>query len=116
MLSELKVSKVESAFVNALTNHKMKHIQKDILAFMWSSGVQAVNSVGTITKVAIDGDYEVALEALTFIESMDDDIPEEMILESTTDLKQYLGQAPKADKTTLLQELLRVIEAKQESE
>ncbi len=113
MLSELKVTKVESAFASALTNDKMKHIQKDVLAFMWSSGVQAVNSVGVITKVAVEGNYEVALEALTLVESMDDEIPEEALLESTTELKQHLGKASKDDKTVLLQELLRVIESKQ---
>jgi hypothetical protein len=116
MLSELKVSNVEPSFANALMNPGMAHIHKDILGFMWSSGVQATGSVGLITKVAISGSYETALEALTLIESLDDEIPEEILLESTTDLKQHLGQATLNDKTKLLMELLKVIEAKEISE
>lgn len=112
MLSSLKVSNSEEAFMNALENKELKHIRKDLLSFMWNSGVQPVDGVATITHIAVQSDYDVMLEALTLIESMDDLIPEEVLLESVAEVKQVLGESLKAENRTLLMEYLRVLEIK----
>lgn len=112
MLTELKVSNVEGAFMDALENEAMKNIQKDLLSFMWNSGVQPVEGIATISRIALNGDYGVALEALTLIESMDDEISEEQLLESIADVTQHLSEAKAGDHANLLKEYLHVLQTK----
>ncbi|MFN0033041.1 MAG: hypothetical protein ACKVOR_12850 [Flavobacteriales bacterium] len=112
MLSQLKVTGVEDAFMNALVSQDKQHMIKDILTFMWNSGVQPVAHVAAITRIAIAGTYEVALEALTLIESMDDEIDEGELTESIAEVTIYLGENAQNDHTRLMQEYLRELQFK----
>jgi len=82
MLGSLKVSNVESYFLQALSNPEWKHIRKDVIGFMWNTGLQPVDAVSQISELAASGDYALALECLTLLESIEDPIPEEQLLES----------------------------------
>ena len=116
MLSTLKVSKIEPVFTQALSSQSYTHIRKDLLEFMWSSGLQPVNSVSVITDMALAGPYEVTFEALTLLESIEDPIDEDQILDGVTRLKQAIGSPNENNLKTLWSEYLRVLESRSESD
>ena len=114
LLNNIKVPNAEQAFLKALANKQNAKIRKDILSFIWNSGIQPVEQIVDLTEIAIDGSFEEALECLTIIENIDDQIPEEQILESTSVLRSAVSSQPNDPKTGLLADLLMVLESRSE--
>jgi hypothetical protein len=109
MLGSLKVSNVESYFLSALANPHWKHIRKDIVGFMWNTGLQPTDSIGTISELASSGDYALTVECLTLLESIEDPIPEEQLLESIAIVHKTVSETSDGDFKKLLNEYLNVL-------
>ena len=109
MLGSLKVSNVESYFLQALANPQWKHIRKDIVGFMWNTGLQPVDAVSQISELASSGDYALTLECLTLLESIEDPIPEEQLLESIAVVHKAASDATDGDFKKLLNEYMSVL-------
>ncbi|MEZ4799680.1 MAG: hypothetical protein R2809_07890 [Flavobacteriales bacterium] len=116
MLSQLKVSNVEDAFMKAIKNPKYRHVRKQLLFFIWSSGIQPSNYLVQLTEIAIDGSYEEAVECLTIIEGLEDEIPESDILEASTIAREYISRYKMDEKRFLVADILVAIEGRQEIE
>lgn len=114
MLSELKVSNVEDVFMEAIQNPKYIHSRKQLLFFVWSSGIQPTNYIVPLTEIAINGTYEEAIECLTIIESLEDEIPESDILEASTLARAYISSNGFDEKRFLIADILIAIEGRQE--
>ncbi len=114
LLNNIKVPNAESAFLKALSNKQNANIRKDILSFIWNSGIQPADEVVQLAEIAIAGSFEEALECLTIIENIDDQIPEEQILESASVLRSAISNQPNDPKTGLLADLLMVLESRSE--
>jgi hypothetical protein len=114
LLNNIKVPNAEQAFLKALSNKQNAKIRKDILSFIWNSGIQPVEEIVQLTEIAIDGSFEEALECLTIIENIDDQVPEEKILESVSVLRSAISNQPNDPKTGLLADLLMVLESRTE--
>ncbi len=110
LLSTLKVSGAEEPFIAALSNPALLSIRKDLLGFLWSSGVQPVNSLVTISTIAIEGTFEEALECITVIDSLETPVAEEILLECITQVKQHLSQSKPSDKSALMIQYLQALE------
>lgn len=106
LLGTLKVSAVEHYFISALENSAYKHVHKELVGFMWSTGLQPVEAVALLSRLAADGDYFLALECLTLLESIDDTIPEEQLLESIAIMHDTLNGMENSDRKRLLTEYL----------
>lgn len=114
MLSNLKVSGLENVFIRALLNSDYMKIRKDILGFMWNSAIQPADGIIDITDIAIGGSYEETLECYTLLESMDDEIPEDILMESIFRVREHLGKGTGTrDHRALLNEYLNALEARQ---
>lgn len=109
MLGTLKVTKVEPFFLTALENKDMAHIHKDLIGFMWSSGLNPGMGLSLITRHAINGDLATTLECLTLIENIEDELPEEAILESISLVRQSLPDVHDDGRRKLLTEYLRFL-------
>jgi hypothetical protein len=109
MLGSLKVSNVEIYFLQALANPQWKHTHKDIVGFMWSTGLQPVDAVSQISDLAASGDYALTFECLTLLESLEDPIPEEQLLESIAVIHKAISDASNNDFKTLLNEYMNVL-------
>jgi hypothetical protein len=109
MLNNLKVSGTEDAFVNALLNPEWREHRARILSFMWNSGLQPVESMDVITNVAIEGNFEETFECITLLENMEDLIPEEQLLESLTNLREYLNENSGGDRRAMLVDFERLL-------
>jgi hypothetical protein len=114
LLNNIKVPNAENAFLKALSNKQNAKIRKDILSFIWNSGIQPVEEVVQLVEIASAGTFEEALECLTIIENIDDQIPEEQILESASVLRSAISSQPNDPKTGLLADLLMVLESRSE--
>jgi len=110
ILGTIKVSGAEEIFIEALVNPAFSAHRKDIIQFIWSSGFQPVNELANITRIAIDGSFEEALECITLLDSIETAIPEAVLLEGITMVKQHLGQSSAEDKKALMTEYLRALE------
>ena len=109
MLGSLKVSNVETYFLQALANPKWKHIRKDVVGFMWSTGLQPVDAVSQISELAASGDYALTIECLTLLESIEDSIPEEQLLEGIAVIHKAISDASNNDFKRLLNEYMSVL-------
>jgi len=109
-LGSLKISAAEPILIDALAKPNHKNIRKDIIQFIWSSGMQPVGYISKFTTIAIEGSFEDALECITLLDSIETAIPEEVLLESITMIKQHLGQSKPNDKTALLGQYLVALE------
>lgn len=116
LLNNIKVPNAEQAFLKALANKQNTKIRKDILSFIWNSGIQPVEQIVDLTEIAIDGSFEEALECLTIIENIDDQVPEEKILESASVLRSAISSNPNDPKTALLADILMTLETKTEED
>lgn len=110
LLSTLKISGAEQHLTAALKNPSFRHIRKDIIGFIWSSGIQPVDDLDIFTSIAIEGSFEEALECITLLDSLETAVPEAVLLESIAQLKQYLGKNEKNEKRALLVEYLMALE------
>jgi predicted lipid carrier protein YhbT len=117
MLSNLKVSETDEAFLTFLEQPQHKAFYKDVVAFMWNSGLEPVDHMAFFVKLAIEGDEALILEVLTLIESIESEFPEDQISDSTNQLRTYLGNEKdgQSNRVKLLRELLKVVESAQES-
>ena len=109
LLGSLKVSNIEEYFVAALANADFSHVHKDLIGFMWSTGLQPVSAVAFITKLAAAGDYFLTLECLTLLESIEDTISEDQLLESIEMMHATLNSMENADHRRLMAEYLVVL-------
>ncbi|MFN5619855.1 MAG: hypothetical protein ACK478_01000 [Flavobacteriales bacterium] len=109
LLGTLKVSGSEQYFLEALDNKTFAHIQKDLVGFMWSTGLQPIDAVAKISQLAAEGDYPMILECLTLLESIEDAIPEDQLLESIAVVHARMNELEQGDLRRLLAEYLVVL-------
>ena len=109
MLGSLKVSNVEAYFMQALANHEWRHIHKDVIGFMWNTGLQPVEAVSQISELAASGDYALTLECLTLLESIEDPIPEEQLLEGIAVVQHALSECNNTEFKFILSEYMNVL-------
>lgn len=110
LLGALKISGVEDYFMDALRNPTMSHIHRDLVSFIWSSNIQPVEHIAEITKIAVANKFEVTLECLTLLESIEDAVPKPVLVESTSIVNDYLGNNPKSENAVLLVEYKSLLE------
>lgn len=115
MLSTLKVSGVEQDFLDALKNPAYRSARKDILTCIWSSGLQPVEGVALITEIAAEGTYEEAIECLTILENMEDEVPESELLEASSIARTFISFNSGDPKIGLMADLLAALEGRSES-
>jgi hypothetical protein len=68
-----------------------------------------VEAVIQITELAASGEYALTLECLTLLESIEDPIAEEQLLESIAIVHRAMSDGPDSDYKKLLSEYLRVL-------
>ena len=112
LLNNIKVSNADQAFMKAIANKQNAKFRKDILSFIWNSGLQPVDDIVQLTEIAVAGSFEEALECLTIIENIEDQIPEEKILESVSVLRSSISAQPNDPKSGLLADLLMTLESR----
>jgi hypothetical protein len=76
---------------------------------MWNTGLQPVDAVSQVSELAASGDYALRLECLTLLESIEDPIPEEQLLESIAVVHKANLESVDGDYKRLLNEYMNVL-------
>ncbi len=66
-------------------------------------------NIDVFTRIAVDGDYMEALEALTVIENLEGPFEEHTVLESLLKLKTYLDEDVDEEKKTLISTIQQIV-------
>ncbi len=110
ILSNLKVTRTESPFLEALQEDSLRAVRRDVLHFMWNSGLQPTDRLTELVELTVRSEFEEILECLTLIESMDGPFAEEQIEESSYILREWIAGHSNDDSLTLMVEFLKVVE------
>lgn len=106
MLRELKVSAAEKILVDALSKKKYAAIKTDIFSFLWNSGCQPGERIFDIVSSGLSGDYMLAFESLTLIDTLDGPFEETDLIEAQLVAKEFLVRNQKDDRFELVAKLL----------
>lgn len=97
MLSELKITAAEQILVDAAQDDRFADIRADILLFIWSSGLQPDTLLEGICYAAIAGDFQVAFEAQTILDTLDGPFEEEHVMAAEVVLGEWTKLPESAD-------------------
>lgn len=113
ILSTLKVSGADTAFMESLKSDRFSEVHKEILGFMWSSGLNPVEHLSDLVKITLQGDFMQTFEGVTLIENMEGPHVAEQVTEALLVLRQYMAEAgddPKEELVAALYGSLVVLE------
>jgi hypothetical protein len=109
MLGELKISAAADLLIDRALKGDYPNLCKDMIYFIWHSGLQPNDRVDDIIRIAIAGDFEVALECYTLIDTLDGPFKEEVLLEAMVLLKEYMLANTKNDKFNLVASIFECV-------
>jgi len=96
--------------LEALQEDSLRAVRRDVLHFMWNSGLQPTDRLTELVELTVRSEFEEILECLTLIESMDGPFAEEQIEESSYILREWIAGHSNDDSLTLMVEFLKVVE------
>lgn len=113
LLNELKTS---TGLVYLIEGLKLdnQELQEVILGALWSSGMNPKEYLPEIVHAACNGNYMIAVEAITIIENLEGPFDEEKVTEAKLTLNEYFSQ-PEDDKKELIKAILILINEIDES-
>lgn len=109
-LSQLKIGEMEDLFISKLQMDEYEDFKQQLVFCMWHSGMNPVNNLDVVVKLAIEGDFMMALEVLTLIENMEGPFDHESLIDAFSDVSLYMNDSteddPKLDLMKNIYELL----------
>ena len=103
LLHTVKDKKATAFYIEAIDNGKNKKILKDLLQFCWESGFDLSPYGQVFLKVAIEEEYEIAIEAFSAIEENIMDFTEEQKQEHVKYLKERLSSVDEVKKALIVE-------------
>ncbi|MDA0304174.1 MAG: hypothetical protein O3B45_07435 [Bacteroidetes bacterium] len=109
MLSALKISAASDALADALEDPEFEAIYADIVGFMWSSGFVPEESLRAIVTCAVEGDFRMAVEALTWIEELEKVHDENQLMDSILLVRGAIEEGKNAEAKGLYEAMLSAL-------
>lgn len=94
---DIRITDAPAKIIELLCSGDYDSIMPLILNTMWNSGLDYTPYMPEITRFALKGDFNVALEALTLIENMEGEFSEELTMESLLAIKDFENNGKDAD-------------------
>jgi hypothetical protein len=115
-LSELKISDVEHLFIEKLENPDFNEFKQELVSCMWNSGLNPINDLHILARLACEEEYMTALEVLTLIENMEGPFDHDSLTEAFNEVSFYITEAEHEDpKLDLVKSLYEILYAFQEN-
>lgn len=109
-LSELKHSDSVYPIMNVLNDGKFEEIHQKLLTTIWNTNIDYSEHLEDFVKIAVKGDFMVALECLTIIENLEGPFEEQQFLEAQIELSEYAGvQNKNTQKEQIMSELAKTL-------
>lgn len=102
MLSALKISDAAAVLSDALDDPEFQGHQADIICFLWSCGFQSEDDLRVVVECAVDGDFRCVMEALTWIEELEQVLDEQALLDAMLSVRGAMDEADESDPRSAL--------------
>ena len=109
LLFDLKAENTTQAIINAIENDKYFSIKAFLISIFWQSGLDASNHLSYLVQEAVNGDFNVCLEALTVIENFDATFGEDEVNDLIFDVEETIDMEENEEKQKLLISLRMVL-------
>ncbi len=107
---DLKAENTTQAIINAIENDKYFSIKAFLISIFWQSGLDASNHLSYLVQEAVNGDFNVCLEALTVIENFDATFGEDEVNDLIFDVEETIDMEENEEKQKLLISLRMVLQ------
>jgi HEAT repeat protein len=111
VLGSLKLTAAEDVLVDALDDPDFRSMQADVIGFLWNAGFVDEAALRSVVMAAVEGDFQVALEALTWVDQIEQIENEHALLESILMVRGGLEDPAKASIHGLLAPMLVTLES-----
>ena len=111
LFDELKSTEITDSLLAAVKDDKFADYKAPLISSFWKSSIDMSAYLSEFVDLAISGDYMVALECLTVVESLDGPFEEDQISDSIIMLKEYWSKKPNEEKKPLMEGLTAVIKS-----
>jgi len=106
---DIKDAKAVEPIIAAIQNPKYQAIQKKLIEMCWQSSLKFAQHLGLFVDLLIKGDFEIAFEALTVIENMEESIDSKIKEQEMAKLKDAIATVSE-DRKAWLHEAFHMIE------
>ncbi len=106
---DIKDQQAAVLIIAAIENPKYKSIQKKLIEMCWQSSLKFANHIGLFVDLLIKGDFEIAFEALTVIENMEEALDPKSKEQEMSKLKNAIPTVSE-DRKGWLHEAFHIIE------
>ncbi|UKN03556.1 HEAT repeat domain-containing protein [Paracrocinitomix mangrovi] len=112
LLNTIKSSKVPAQVAKCLENPDYKDVRQILLASIWNSGLDYRPYLGIIATATVEGDFMDAMECITIIENIEEQLEEEHILDAIMVFNAYLVDNNDNDdsKVNLIKEIVVILQ------
>ncbi len=110
LLFDLKAENTTQAIINAIENDKYFSIKAFLISIFWQSGLDASNHLNNLVQEAVNGDFNICLEALTVIENFDATFGEDEVNDLIFDVEETIDMEENEEKQKLLISLRMVLQ------
>jgi len=108
-LFDIKDAKAVEPIIAAIQNDKYLPIQKKLIEMCWQSSLKFAKHTGLFVDLLINGDFEIAFEALTVIENMEEALDSKSKEHEMAKLKNAISTVSE-DRKGWLHEAFHIIE------
>ncbi|RXQ91564.1 hypothetical protein EO244_12530 [Ancylomarina salipaludis] len=110
---DIKDPKAVEPIIAAIQSPKYQAIQKKLIEFCWQSSLKFANHLGLFVDLLIKGNFEIAFEAFTVIENMEESLDSQTKETEMKKLKNAISTVSE-DRKGLLHEAFHLIEQAEE--
>lgn len=107
---QLKSTDTIEPLLEASKSDRFKDIRSFIVSAFWENDFDLSNNISDLTKLAVEGDYQTALEVLTVIENLKGPLDYEQLMEGIVNTRMYLTGNREENKTELIYAIHKVLE------
>jgi hypothetical protein len=110
LLNKIKASNPEKVLLKALTTVKDRTKKARLISIYWEIGLDCTADFLFFVKQACEGDYMIAMECLTVIENIENEVPAEQLKEARELLSDKINSNPES--APMLEEILNWVEGR----
>lgn len=110
LLNDLKNKDCRNEMIIALKNESYLNIHKELLSTCWQSGLDYTDEIELFVDLFINGNFGIAFEAFTIIETFEGNFGEPTISPLIDRLKNDISSFKGTDKEGLFVELIHILE------
>lgn len=112
LLNTPKSSKVPAEIAKALSSARFVGIRLQLLTSIWNSGLDYRPYLTEIVTAGVEGDMMHALECITIIENIEEELSEDQLFEPILVLTNYIASNPseKGPKMDLIREMTQELQ------